>query len=214
MKAVIFDVDGTLWDSTEMVATSWRKTCEARGIPCSHITGERLKREFGKLLRDIGLSVFAGLPEDEALRLTEICCEEENAFLLLNSPDCYEGVPELFRVLSQEMPIFIVSNCQAGYIEAFLACTGLGPYVTGHLCPGDTGRAKAENIREILRRHHLTDAAYVGDTAGDAASARAAGVAFIYASYGFGEVENPAETISRPLELLRLTKTPLPVREV
>ena len=209
MKAFIFDVDGTLWDSTDKVAISWQMACRERGIPCDHITGDRLKREFGKLLPDIGYSIFPDLSKEEALRLTEICCDVENEYLLTNGPAPYAGVPELFAELSKKMPLFIVSNCQAGYIEAFLASTGLGSFVTDHLCPGDTGNAKADNIKEIIRRHHLTDVAYVGDTAGDAASAKEAGIPFIFAAYGFGSVANAAATIGSPLDLLRLADAKL-----
>ena len=75
--------------------------------------------------------------------------------------------PQLESVLTQlaaRLPLFLVSNCQAGYIETFLDCTGFAPYITDHLCPGDTGEGKAENIREIIRRHHLKSPVYVGDT--------------------------------------------------
>ena len=32
MKGIIFDVDGTLWDSTEMVAVAWNKVIKDEGI--------------------------------------------------------------------------------------------------------------------------------------------------------------------------------------
>ena len=31
MKGIIFDVDGTLWDSTEMVAVAWNKVIKEIG---------------------------------------------------------------------------------------------------------------------------------------------------------------------------------------
>ena len=31
MKGIIFDVDGTLWDSTEMVAVAWNKVIKDEG---------------------------------------------------------------------------------------------------------------------------------------------------------------------------------------
>ena len=203
MNAVIFDVDGTIWDSTEKVALSWRNTCARYSIPSSHITADRLKKEFGKLLPDIGRSVFPNLPEDEVLRLTEECCEDENRYLLIDPPKAYDGIHELFQTLSKEIPIFIVSNCQAGYIEAMLEATGLGAFVTDHLCPGDTGKAKAANICQIIDQYSLTNAVYVGDTAGDAKAASAADIPFIFAAYGFGEVTDAAATINAPLELLQ-----------
>lgn len=211
MKAVIFDVDGTIWDSTEKVAIAWRKTCERHGVPCGHITADRLKNEFGKLLPDIGRSLFPELPEDEVLRLTEECCEDENAYLLADPPEVYEGVRDLFRALSERMPLFIVSNCQAGYIEAMLEASGLTPFVTDHLCPGDTGEAKAANICRIIDKYNLTDAVYVGDTSGDARAAAAAGIPFIFASYGFGEVTDAAGTLTAPLDLLRYLEKSFPI---
>ena len=62
---------------------------------------------------------------------------------------------------------FIVSNCQAGYIRVFLRATGFGHFFKGHLCPGDTGMAKAENIMKIRDDFDLKDPVYVGDTLGD-----------------------------------------------
>lgn len=204
MDALIFDVDGTLWDSTEKVAVAWRQVCEREGVPSDMITPERLKKEFGKTLEDIGFSLFPFLPKEEAVRVTALACDLENEYLLENPPSLYPGVKEVFRILSQKMPLFIVSNCQAGYIEVLLETTDLTPYVKDHLCPGDTGEAKAANIRRIVEKHHLKNAVYVGDTMGDYRAVKEAGLPFIFASYGFGEVPEPDEIIQRPEDLLTL----------
>ena len=70
MDALIFDVDGTLWDSTEKVAVAWRQVCEREGVPSDMITPERLKKEFGKTLENIGYSLFPFLPKEEAVRVS------------------------------------------------------------------------------------------------------------------------------------------------
>ena len=202
MDSILFDVDGTLWDSTEKVAIAWQKVCTEAGVPCAHVTGERLKKEFGKLLPDIGLSLFPKLPKEKALSLTEQCCLYENEYLRENPPALYPGVRRVFETLSRQMPLFIVSNCQAGYIEVLLEVSGLSPFVTAHLCPGDTGEAKAANIRRIVEQYKLKNPIYVGDTAGDFAAAREAEVRFCFASYGFGSVSNPDDRISAPEDLL------------
>lgn len=84
------------------------------------------------------------------------------------------------------MKVFIVSNCQSGYIELFLKKTGLAPYVTDTECFGDTGMKKAENIRLVVARNGLQQPVYVGDTKGDEEAAHEAGVPFVHAAYGFG----------------------------
>lgn len=203
MKSVIFDVDGTIWDSTGEVAISWRETCRKAGYDSHGITKERLMAEFGKLLEDIGRSVFADLPGEEAMALLHRCCDDENLYLRKHGPAPYPEIPLLFEELkARSVPAAIVSNCQAGYIEAMLHRTGLGPFVCGHLCPGDTGAAKAENIRLAVERFHLQDPVYIGDTMGDYEATKKAGLPFIFASYGFGHVPSPDGIVSHPLALL------------
>lgn len=204
MNSFIFDVDGTIWNATAAVAVSWQNTCRRYHIPPDVITAGRLQREFGKLLPDIGRSLFPDLPEKEVTDLTRQCCLDENEYLRLHGPKAYDGIPELFRTLSETYPVFIVSNCQAGYIEVMLERTGLSPFVRDHLCPGDTGKAKAGNILEILHRYHLTDAVYIGDTFGDFTATHEAGIPFVFAEYGFGSVPDPDYRIAKPLDLLRL----------
>ncbi len=207
MRAVIFDVDGTLWDSTEHVAASWRQALNARGIPSAHVTAERLKSEFGKLLPEIGRSLFPDMEKEEALLLTEYLCDAEIEMLRTYHPAPYDGVPELLSELrARGHQVSIVSNCQKGYIEMMLSVTGLGPLVDAHLCAGDTGLGKAETIRIAAERFGLISPVYVGDTSGDETAARAAGIPFIHASYGFGKAAHPDAVIHAPLELPEVLK--------
>lgn len=85
--------------------------------------------------------------------------------------------------------LFVVSNCQAGYIETFIKAHHLEGYFKDIECPGNTGLLKADNIRLITERNHLVNPVYVGDTRSDAMAAHAAGVPFVFAAYGFGQVE-------------------------
>ena len=103
--------------------------------------------------------------------------------------------------------MFIVSNCQSGYIELFLKKTGLAPYVTDTECFGDTGMKKAENIRLVVARNGLQQPVYVGDTKGDEEAAHAAGVPFVHAAYGFGRAVQPEAVIGTFSDLLTLIRT-------
>ncbi len=204
MDSIIFDVDGTLWDPTEVVARAW-----TRRIQCSTdlditVTSEKLHQLFGQLLPDIAKQIFPDEPPQRQLELIDMCCEEEHRELLKTPPATYEGLEEALKELSQKYSLYIVSNCQAGYIEVFLEATGLGKYFKGHLCPGDTGNAKAENICQIIRDHQIQDTVYVGDTDGDFKACKKAGVPFVFASYGFGQVDQPDHVIQKPLDLLKL----------
>ena len=119
-------------------------------------------------------------------------------------PDVYPGFREVLPALAERYKLFIVSNCDAGYIEMFLDTTSLGDLFIDHLCPGDTGEGKAENIRTLITRHHLADTVYVGDTENDRLATKEAGIPFIFADYGYGKTEASCPVIEEPADLLKL----------
>lgn len=202
MAAIIFDVDGTLWDSTEEVAVSWNQAIRERTSLERVLTGEELKKEFGKPLDEIMDDLFPELSKPEKEELAYHMYQYENAHIEGAPCILYGGMPDTVRRLSEKYPLFIVSNCQSGYIEAFLKNTGLGDCIRDFTCPGDTGKLKGDNIRIIMERNGIEDAVYVGDTNGDAKACKEAGIPMIYAAYGFGEVEGGYVTIHSFGELL------------
>lgn len=202
MDSIIFDVDGTLWDSTFVIAQAWDKIAKREYDPNINITADLLKCHFGKLLLDIGRAIFTKASDIEVERLTTLCCLEQHHALLATPPDVYDGMRHTLVTLQKKYPLYIVSNCQAGYIEDFLQATGLQSFFKDHLCPGDTGLGKAENIKKIIARNNLKNPVYVGDTMGDYLATKEAGLPFIHASYGFGNVSTPDYTIKSPIELL------------
>ena len=195
MDSIIFDVDGTLWDSTEIVAEAWSNYLTNTEHMDTDVSSRRLMGLFGQLLPDIAKALFPELPESEQLRIIDGCCQAEHEALLRKCAP-----------LSHRFPLFIVSNCQAGYIEVFLKATGFGHYFKGHLCPGDTGMVKADNIMKIRDDFNLKDPVYVGDTLGDFNACHKARVPFIFAEYGFGAVEDPDYRISAPADLMEVCR--------
>lgn len=187
--SIIFDLDGTLWDSTTVVAPAWNAVLDKRTDIAFRATPDNLKKLFGRPLPVIAEIIFPELPGPEQQALIHKCNESEHEFLNKTSGELFPGVKETLETLSKTCPLFIVSNCEAGYIELFLEATGFAPYFKDHECPGNTGKYKAENIRLVMERNHLQHPVYVGDTQGDADASREAGIPFFFASYGFGAVD-------------------------
>lgn len=206
IDSIIFDVDGTLWDSTDVVADAWNQIMEKETDMTPNLTGTVLKGLFGRLLPDIAAVIFHEYPKERQLELIEACCAKEHEALLATPAPVYPGLVDALSILSRHYPLYIVSNCQAGYIEVFLEATGLGHYFKGHLCPGDTGMAKAENIMKIREDNNLSDPVYIGDTIGDFNACQKAGVPFIFAEYGFGQVDKPDYRITRPFDLTEICR--------
>ena len=199
---IIFDVDGTMWDSTDVCAIGYNRVItRLLGEEYPHCNGDILKKLFGKTTQEIGAGLFPDRTPQEQYNFTIMCIEEEMLCLHETPPAPFEGIKEALERLKGFCPMFVVSNCEAGYIEFFLESSHLTEYFTDHLCLSDTGFDKKGNIAEIIRRHGLKHAVYVGDLQGDANAAHGAGIPIIYARYGFGEVVDPDYVIDSPREL-------------
>ena len=148
MDGIIFDVDGTLWDSTEAVARSWNQAIDENTDFSLSLTADGLKSLFGKTMDEITLALFPSCPKEERDRIGYLCFNYENRLLETDHGILYPDVARTLESLSRKTDLYIVSNCQCGYIEVFLKTSGLGRYFKGHLCNGDTGLDKGSNIRQ------------------------------------------------------------------
>jgi phosphoglycolate phosphatase len=188
--SIIFDLDGTLWDSTANVAQAWQAANNQVGyIKEDFITQEMVRSITGMTYTAIFEKLFPYLAAEQVEEFMGICAIHEINFLQKNGGELYAELEETLKYLFGKYKLFIVSNCQNNYIETFLSFSGLGHYFVGHQCFGTKGQPKAENIKDIVNDHNLKAPVYVGDTMGDFTSAQKAGVPFIFASYGFGVVE-------------------------
>jgi phosphoglycolate phosphatase len=206
--SIILDMDGTIWDSTEKVAIAFNEVLKNKYPQVTdEVTAKKLRGLFGLLLDDIGVRLFQSVSADMAKSIIKDCCDYENEYLAIHGVSLYPGMEEAIMKLSEDYKLFIVSNCQEGYIQCFFKIhPHLEQYFTDYEYPGRSGKGKAENIRLVIERNNLNIPIYVGDTAGDANAAKEAGLPFIYARYGFGEVHEYDDVIDSPLNLLDIFK--------
>ena len=203
MEAIIFDVDGTLWDSTDIVAGAWNKAAKETNIDLE-VNGDDLKKVFGLPMMEIMDRLIPNESKEKKEELFPLCSKYEFEFLRKTPGMVYEGLGEALEALSKKYFLGAVSNCQSGYINLLYKMTGLGKYFKDDLCPGDTGKLKADNIRIMMEKHGIKEAVYVGDTIMDYNACIKANVPFVFARYGFGHVDKPDYIIDSPLDLLKL----------
>jgi phosphoglycolate phosphatase len=187
--SIIFDLDGTLWDSTGNVALAWEKARQQVDYVDVPVTVESVRAVTGMAYDLIFEMLLPDLETDKRDYFKAVCAKSEIDTLEESGGDMYPGLDETIKYLASKYKLYIVSNCQNGYIETFLSHCPVADYFLGHQCYGTKGQPKAENIKDIVKDHDLKAPVYVGDTTGDRDSAAKAGVPFIFASYGFGKVE-------------------------
>ena len=204
-ESLIFDINGTLWDSRALVAEGYNIQLEREGLSHLAVNAEMFLPLFGKIMTEIADIIFPSIPAPERYALMERCMATENRHL--EEDPCRIGYPrvrETLARLAERYRLFIVSNSQKGYPELCMEKLGLTGLFQGHLCYGDTGTEKGLTIRTLMKNYQITDAVYIGDTLADQQAADLAVIGFIWCSYGFGKPEHFDAKIDSFPQLLEL----------
>ncbi len=196
-QGIIFDMDGTLWDSADGVAKSWTQVIHNEYKKDMDITEADVKSVMGKTMDVIAQIVFPELDKEAQQVLLEKCCDWENEYLRRNGGKLFPKLEDTLKKLKEQYHLYIVSNCQSGYIEAFLDYYNFGQYFEDIECYGNNEKGKGENIRLVMERNELDRAIYVGDIQGDYDATMQAGATFIHAKYGFGTINTEVAEIEK-----------------
>ena len=206
---LLFDLDGTLWDSAGPVAESWNEVFqrECPGLPL--LTVDDIHGVMGMTMKEIGRTLYPDFRSPRREAIFDECCTYEVEYLHTHCGTLYPDFRPAMEALKAEgYELAVVSNCQLGYIDAFLASSGAGDLFLDYEEWERTGLTKGENIRLVMERNGYTKGIYIGDTKKDQEAALLAGIPFIHAAYGFGKADSPDGVIrglaELPAEISRL----------
>ncbi len=205
MKVVIFDFDGTIGDTLEVLLA----------------IANRLASEFNYPPLDRGmLQTFQAMDSREVLRQSQISIFKV-PFLLrrlkaemshqMESIDLFPGMGEALRTLhSNGHRLGIVTSNSAENVEVFLESQQIR-HLFDFVYSGRTVFGKHRVLKRILKQHdiHPMQAIYVGDETRDVEAARKAEIDTISVTWGFNarcilEKHKPAHVIDTPEELVHL----------
>lgn len=188
VDSIIFDLDGTLWNSASTVAGAWNEVFEEMGLK-KHMSEDDFFGIMGFQWPDIVKMHFNEYDEEVLEQLKKRINENELVRIREHGATPMPGMLSTIHSLKKKYRLFIVSNCPDGYVDVFLELFDLWDDFEGFVCAEATGLSKGENNKLLIEKYNLKGPVYVGDTSGDFESAKLAQIPFIYASYGFGEIE-------------------------
>ena len=185
--ALIFDMDGTLWNATESYAAVWNECLAQMGMEV-HVTASMLLQYMGSPI-DVIFDGMLGTGIDTETRQRFLKCLyrlEEEMMPQLGGV-LFDGVFDGLKRLHERYKLFMVSNCSANGLKNFMRFTSTTPFFTATKTYGENLLPKSDNIKLLVETYDLRNALYLGDTQGDCDQAHKAGVPYAHMAYGFGE---------------------------
>lgn len=211
IRAVLFDLDGTLVDSAPDLAGAVDKMRTDRGL--SPFNPSRYRPMVGAGARGM-LDVAFGMQPDHP----DFAAMKEEFFVnyghrLTQKTHAFEGVPELLtRLVGRQIPWGVVTNKSERFALPLTQAMPLFATAGVIICGDTTPHAKPhpEPLFEAARRLGVAPGhcMYVGDDERDIVAGLAAGMATVAAGYGY--LGHSADTtqwgahgaIQTPLELM------------
>ena len=119
LDMLIFDLDGTLWETTDTTYETIKEVVKEYNIPYE-ITRETVTKTMGCTYEQSAKNYFPDYEEEKRYKMFDIFLETNSKKLFDIGGNVYPNLENILIKLKEKYKLAIVSNCVDGYIEAFL----------------------------------------------------------------------------------------------
>lgn len=187
MRTVLLDLDGTLFDSREVVVLATQRAAEGLDMPVP--PAERVISLVGTP------EFYAALaPPDRAAALRARACQHEIELLRAGMGGLFPHARETLEGLRGRGALLgIVTNSSRGYTDAIVETHGLDRLVHLVFCADDRPGAGKAALVEASLKELQKPACLAGDRRGDLEAGRAHGLATVGCLWGYGSTQELAD---------------------
>ena len=181
---IIFDLDGTLWDTREITLKS-ANIVSSKYPDIKEITMIEVEGGMGYSFEDTAEIYMPYLDKDIREKYFKEIIDTNINLINKEGGKLYEGVKDTIINLSKDYKLGIVTNNNDNYVKSFFKSSGLEEYFTDYMGAASYNLTKGETIKKLASKYQEKNNYYVGDIKQDMISSEDAGVTFIHAKYGF-----------------------------
>ena len=188
LKAIIFDLDGVLWRSSDIHATAYRKVLKQAGLEMPDY-GSIAGRRTDEVIRELWLAQRSQVGNDSEA-ITQLTQEKQYLArrMLRSNPPLAPGCVDVIRALARVKQLALVSSASAETVELFLSCSGTGDYFDAIIYGDQVTIAKPHPAIYQLALQKIGrsggETAVVEDAPSGVRAARDAGIATVIAIEG------------------------------
>ncbi len=182
---IIFDLDGTLYNTETTVIPSVKRALDELDIPL--VSEDKIVRLVGHKTPTYCEKLLPPEHLDKKEEFMELLGQYEKKFIP-SKGELFEGTAEMLDVFYKEgYELSICSNGRQDYIELILRTNGVDDHFSKVVGLAES-KSKTEAVKELMENSKKGHAVMVGDSEHDMEAGHENGIHCIGVSFGFGDI--------------------------
>jgi phosphoglycolate phosphatase len=205
IQSVIFDFDGTIVNSNKGIQQAFNKAYlkvygKENTVPVEPFIGPPLQEILFHVNGEKNIEII-----DSFVTNFKSSYDAED----YKTSTLYDGIETVLEELTRKgLKLYIATNKRNNPTQLITKYLAIHHYFNAFYCNDMNGKSyssKGEMLSDLLKKEQVDkeQMVLVGDTYQDQIAATQNKVEFIYADYGFGNLEHVEKTVSQPIEILK-----------